>query len=631
MATTPEAPVQSDVKVTKAPPETQNAVEETPEKEVSKTADKNGVGLLSNPQETLDYFREVARKASESMPAQFGSFLLNASSEMANLTVRPGARPLGEQQVPTDFSKQPTLDLQALPFEKKENTRIHGTGSKVDTKVEIRYDKDGKANFVRDHIGEWQSVDGGKTWKTGQPNFRVRRGDVSIDAKGDYNFENTDYGVKNKFTKEGTSTRSITTGDGDQYSLTRDKKGTPISFTDKEGEWKSTGNTWTNLKSGEKKAGTVQLSEFGEFKFKPDKGETQIARTAQLDRINQLQDEICKESGVIFAKPGERKKNVMPEEQTSDGSMRPGEKPPEEKLINGVPTVQELETLKDVMTNTSHENYRGVKVWFIRPDENATPMLAKYENDGKGKPTPEHACAGDCCSKRGISRSANGDMVILPLSRVETKGILGLEGTLYHELGHHEQYMKFKSLEFVGPYASKQSNDLAKEMGWIAGKEQPLFKDKTGGLWSHNEEDGTFRFDSGTLPKDGKRTLDQLQMRERALVRPITTYFDNAIEMHAEALSMYRMGERADIRGGRQYLATDSPKLYETIKKFDQAAIDKKMGQDEQGHSKFIRGIDGKLVENTSAIRQLIEQREAEWRARGSVDPTPVRTHKRHK
>lgn len=630
MASTTDAPTVAEAKAAKPQAEPKDP-KETPEKSEitdSKVEANNGAGLLADPKDTLERFREIARTAAKAMPEQFGSFLLNVPSEIASLTVRPGT----ERPQSTDFNKKPDLVLQPLPFERKENTRIHGTGSNVDTKVEIRYDKDGKANFVRDHIGEWQSTDGGNTWKTGMPNFRIRRGEVSIDAKGDYNFENTDYGVKSKMSKDGSSTRTIKSADGDTYSVTRDKKGVATSFTDKDGEWKNDGKSWLNEKTGEKKNGTPQITEFGEFKFKPDKGITQTAQTEQRAKVEKLQSEISKEFGVIFAQPGETKRN--PHEQ-AEGGMGPGGlemMEPEPELKNGVPTVQELETLKDVMTNTNHENYRGVKVWFIRPDENDSPMLARYENDGRGKPTPEHTHAGDCCSKRGIQRSQNGDMVILPLSRVETKGIMGLEGTLYHELGHHEQFSKFnKALEMLGPEGTKASAELAKEMGWQYNKrlDTGVIKDKTGGLWKFDPENGKFRWSGGQAPADGERRLSSLEMREKALVKPITPYFDNPNEMHAEALAMYRIGERADVRGGRQYLASESPALYDVIKKFDQKSIDMKMGKDADGHSKYVRNVDGKIVENNADVQRRISEKEQEWKSRGSIDPAPPRSRKK--
>src|SRR6185369_15477062 len=67
-------------------------------------------------------------------------------------------------------------------LEKK--TRIRGTGAARDTEVTIKYDQNGKPNFIRDHLGEWTSTDGGNTWKTEKPQFRVRRGQASIKANG---------------------------------------------------------------------------------------------------------------------------------------------------------------------------------------------------------------------------------------------------------------------------------------------------------------------------------------------------------------------------------------------------------------------------------------------------------------
>ena len=501
-----------------------------------------------------------------------------------------------------------------------ERTRITGTGANVDTQVEIRYGMDGKPNFLRDHLGEWKSEDGGKTWKTGEPNLRVRRGEVSIDANGNYTYANDDYGVKSTFSSNGNVTRTITNSAGEQFSVTRDKQGVPTGFTDKSGEWTGDGRNWTNTTTGEKKSGAVQLTEFGEFRFKPNRGDNVVEQTPQLERIKKLQDEICKEFNISFAQPGEKQKN----------EGRDPHAPPEAQLYAGVPSEAELNTLRNVLTNTNHEDYRGMKVWFIRPDENDRPHFGEYRSNPTDKP---HAgeCGG-CCNGRGITDARNGNMIVLPRARQETNGFGGLEGTLYHELGHHEQRLKgyLSSGDMFGRGSTPESRQLAQDMGWKWSErlKQPVLEDKNGGLWRFDHERAEFRWAGGTQPGPGeKRKLNFEEMRDRAKVPSINNYFDNPVEMHAESLAGFRLGVTGKERAGgdRRTLAIDSPQMYETIKKYDQARIDSRYGTNPGGESKMIRGLDGKIIENTPENRRAIQAAEYQWRLEHlSLPRTPV-------
>lgn len=591
-------------------------VEEKPEvAEVKPSSSERGIGLLSGSlQDTLAEVRERTRAAlAAAMPEVFGSFMLRANTgdiHQMSAPRRSGARPAeGNTQTVTEETpgrglREPKPDPETARVER---TRIWGTGTGRDTGVEIRYGKDDKPFFVRDHLGEWRSSDGGKTWQTDGPNFRTRRGEVSIDSNGNYTVNNADYGVKQTNTRDGSVTRSITNNEGDTFSVTRDKRGVPTAFTDKSGDWVGDGNNWTNKATGEKKAGSVALTEYGEFRFKPNKGDAIVAKTPQYEHIQRLQRDLSEKHGVQFAKPGEKK-----------DLNQPGT-PPEEReppAIAGLPTVAELETLGKVLQNTPHENYKGVKMWFIRPDENQTDTLGAYTSDIAG-------AHQDCsCHGKGLKRT-DGDMIVYPMARQETKGVEGLEGTLYHELGHHEQFKRFSaSLMFGDAPTGPDAKKLMEDLGWQYSQRHKdwLFKDATKGLWKFEQPNGPgqepqWRWVGGEPPPDKQKRLDSLELRERALVKPITPYFNNPGENHAEALAMFRIGMNDKPQGGRQYLATESPKLYEVTKNYDQKIINDKFGKNPDGSPRMVRDLDGRVVENTEAVRARIQRQEDQWRA----------------
>ncbi len=586
------------------------------------------IGLTSGePQDTLRLLSEFTRNAAMTgMPEVFGKFdlafngtdlpgLLNPRNRQNQN--RDQALPAERQALPGDALVAPT-DLsaarrqEALPegVSKIERTRITGTGSNRDTEVEIRYGMDGKPNFVRDHLGEWKSEDGGKTWKTGAPNLRVRRGEVSIDDKGNYSYGNDDYGLKSTYSPDGKVTRTITNAEGEQFSVTRNKAGVPTGFTDKSGEWTGDGKNWTNTKTGETKSGRVALTEFGQFRFKSEKGDAVVAQTPQLERINKMQEEISKQFGVRFARPGEQMQN---------DDREPG-KPKEATLYAGVPTEAELNVLKETLTNTQHENYKGMKLWFIRPDENDRSEFATYDGPSVGK--QHDGCA--CHSKAARQDVQNGDLVLLPRARQELKGFNGLEGTLYHELGHHEQRRNLGWEDLVGPNATPEARKLASDLGWQWSERHQtgVLQDKHGGLWRFDENKEEWRWAGGRQPADKKHRLNNDQMRDRAKVTPIGSYNDSPYETHAEALSGFRIGETGkDKPADRRTLAIDSPKMYEVIKKYDQERINKCHPPGPDGVPTHIRGLDGKMIPNTPENRGVIAAREYQWKLEHLSEP----------
>lgn len=583
------------------------------------------IGLTAKPEEALNLFRQINSKLlSENISVAFGNFDLSFNgsdlSGLINPTVQNRGLVRPDQVMPGAVAPMDASRFrrggEVLPpdVSRIERTRITGTGSRQDTGVEIRYGLDGKPSFVRDHLGEWKSDDGGNTWRTEGPNFRTRRGEVSIDPSGNYSFTNNDYGMKSTLSPDGNVTRTMTNAAGENFSVTRNKQGVPIAYTDRTGEWTGDGKNWTNAKTGERKSGTVSMTEFGQFKFKPDGGTEQVERTPQLERINKMQEEICREFNVVFAKPGEWKPN----------DDRDKGKPETAKLHAGVPTEAELKVLQEVLRNTNHENYRGMKMWFIRPDENNATYYAHYEGTTSGN--AHDSCA---CHSRGARQDAtNGELTILPKSRQHLNGFNGVEGVLYHELGHHEQRLGVGEDDITSPKASREGRQLAAAMGWAWSKAHgDVFLDKNNNPWKFNEKKDKWDWAGAKPPNDGVTTISNKQMRDRAKVTPMTTYNDSPFETHAEAVSAFRIGETGNPKevGDRRLLAINSPQLYEAIKKYDQDMINKTHKPGPDGRPTHIRGLNGRIIENTSENQQTIANREDVWRLERESMPPKTR------
>lgn len=522
--------------------------------------------------------------------------LLGASPRSTLETMKLASVSGRQDIVPTPFGDL-TLVRDQISRNKPDLTTIDatGTGKKVD--VTIKRDESGRPAFVRDHMGQWKSEDGGKTWKTGEPTFLVRRGEVGIDSRGRYSFDNEDYGVKSTFSPDGTSTRSMRTANGAELSVTRDARGVPTGFRDRSGEWRGDGRNWTNSRTGETRTGSVNLTEYGEFKFKSAKGET-VEKTEQLERIQALQKNLTDQYGIEFGKPGEK-----------------GRENRTEMHMAGVPTEAELKVLGDVLDKTSHENYRGMKIWFVRSDTYEDKELYGHYGNESGK-GPGHGCSGGCSHNEGKVAHAGGEMVIMPKARQTLHGAEGLEGTLLHELSHHEQGQRFgHDNEWGGKGSTRASRAEAGDLGWTWSKKHGAFllKDREGGLWRRSEDE-KWRWTAGKRPEDGKRLLESEDMQKRALVRPATDYFPYPYEHQSEGLTLFRIGvgESADGKDRRE-LARLSPELYGKIKRFDQESIDRGSGKTVTGEPEMIRGLNGRLVENTPANRRLVEEAERSW------------------
>jgi hypothetical protein len=119
--------------------------------------------------------------------------------------------------------------------------------------------------------------------------------------------------------------------------------------------------------------------------------------------------------------------------------------------------------------------------------------------------------------------------------------------------------------------------------------------------WFRRNTNGEY-VDAGgnVVPFPQAEQLTNAQMRERALVRPISNYFDNPLEMLAESTYFFRANE-----GTRLELLHRSSDLYWVTRAHDQREIDQIHGT-KNGTSLMIRMPDGRLDLNTEENRFIV-------------------------
>ncbi|MBX9690728.1 MAG: hypothetical protein K2X27_28695 [Candidatus Obscuribacterales bacterium] len=198
--------------------------------------------------------------------------------------------------------------------------------------------------------------------------------------------------------------------------------------------------------------------------------------------------------------------------------------------------------------------------------------------------------------------------------RFKRDQLFSIEALTTHELSHNHQAK-------MGWHTAAEKETLAKAIGWMPfvdkdGSTEYMMQGKKGEfyrygkdtckdskVWVKCDKSGT-PLDDKDLPttfKNAKQYRRQ-EIADRALVKPLTYYFPNPVEMYAEGLMLYRLGDKR-----REELLRDSPALYKAAKAGDQAEIDQRYGKDPAGQSKKIRTVDGELQENNAENRKSIQ------------------------
>lgn len=177
-----------------------------------------------------------------------------------------------------------------------------------------------------------------------------------------------------------------------------------------------------------------------------------------------------------------------------------------------------------------------------------------------------------------------------------------LNSIFQHELAHNGQFNMNDA----------QFRDYAKEMGYVQDKKGDwLLQGKNGEFYKKdntNEKNEWVLVDRNGMPIRDPETKQEIRYKnedvaERALIKPASLYFLNPWEGGAEAALHFRGSEQQ-----RSQLYRNSPQLYEATKRADQSEIDRAYGVNPDGSSKYLRGSDGKVVQNTAENRERIQQ-----------------------
>lgn len=447
-------------------------------------------------------------------------------------------------------------------------------------KYKAAVDSKGEVVYFQDERGEWQSKDG-KLWsRKGSEDTDQFKGTAKVEKDGTITVTNSDTGVTSSYLKNGSSTRSIVTSDGVTYSITKDASGLQISNKIDDEEWRSTdGVVWKGA-DGKVWNGNVQLDRFGQYTEHKIGGENRIqARSKELTKILDRQASIEKDWGVKIVKPGEQIRKY------------------EKDYTCRAPTEAELKVLEVMLYRNQQMNVKNLTVSFVQAGKHTdgSSLWGTYQRqDDKGR------------------------IVIMPKHTAAT-GWKGLEGTLEHELVHHEQYENWGAYEWGSKNSPAFTTELNSKMGWRYDRDKTRYviSDRYGKDWIRGDGEWLPLVDGKPEKKDA---ITSSAMRDLARMRPSTHYFNNPGEMHAEGMSMFRME--------RQLLYKESPQFYETCKTWDQALLDAKYGKKADGQPKIIRDEKGVLVEATNENVDAISKAEAQWRK--DLVPRPVRIGDRY-
>ena len=288
-------------------------------------------------------------------------------------------------------------------------------------------------------------------------------------------------------------------------------------------------------------------------------------------------------------------------------------------------------TLYRCQPSDTGANGQGVKFHFLESNYyKEQPVLAYFVQADKDGRTSVYFEPGS--NKRKPATEADSD-------RFNRDHLFSVEALTTHELSHNHQAK-------TGWHTAEKEN-LARSIGWIpfhdakSGSSEYMLRGKNGefyrygkdhckdsNVWVQADKDGNPLNDKGEKSgsfKDAKQ-FKKTEIAERAQVKPLTYYFPNPTEMFAEGLMLYRLGGKIE-----EGLLRDSPQLYKAAKERDQVEIDQRWGKNEQGESKYIRGVDGLIKDNTAEERRKVEGMEEQIKnaskpaSKNGAD-TPTRT-----
>ncbi len=196
-----------------------------------------------------------------------------------------------------------------------------------------------------------------------------------------------------------------------------------------------------------------------------------------------------------------------------------------------------------------------------------------------------------------------------------------LKWVLGHELTHNSQGNMWGERHIVPQKIMDQlgwSSENIEKDGQILLRYQFALHGKNGEFYRHQRDDCKspsvwFRAKEDFTPLNAagqevktikeSQTFSNEEIMERAKVRPNTYYFMNAQEMHSEGLTGFRYSKES-----REKLLSESPKVYESAKEYDQEELDRFYGKDSSGNAKVVRMPDGTIVPRSEVSIRAIDE-----------------------
>jgi len=180
-----------------------------------------------------------------------------------------------------------------------------------------------------------------------------------------------------------------------------------------------------------------------------------------------------------------------------------------------------------------------------------------------------------------------------------------LEGIATHEVAHHSD-MKVRGLD------PALESSIRENIGWHRFRDGDfyefdthLLKGKDGAFyrfghfdmsWTRSDAQGTpIDLAGKPAPAGSEVRLTNEEMISKALVRPISDYFNNPTEMLMEGFLNFRVGG-----ANRAKLLAESPVLYDQVKLQDDRELAAHYGFDQSGLSRMVRLPDGSLAERNA-------------------------------
>lgn len=352
---------------------------------------------------------------------------------------------------------------------------------------------------------------------------------------------------------------------------------------------------------------TLQLEGQTKVITRCDKSEAglEAAEKEIIQQTREKSDDLTKRYGVTFSTDNEEVEKQVTGVGPKETLLR------SDKMIYArSPKLKELLGIEAALTRSepSHLDVDGktaVKFYFLRDTYIA----------GDTSSTVANFVAKDKSGKAAVYFGPNQtDTRPITEKDADKSGVpdeYSIQSLLTHELAHNSVYRlkwddsatlerKCKQMGWI-PYETPEG-----ETTWILqAKNNQFFKMSTTDTekWVRCDQKGMFLTDNGqsAAGEDQAQRITVEQMRDRALLRPPTSYFDNAIEMFAESMMVFRVNEKR-----RQEFLKSSPDLYQFIKQQDQSEIDLAYGK-----ARKVRLPSGYLGEDNTSNRDLIARFEA--------------------